>query len=201
MRPASAYVITLRRRADRLDRFLDRWAHVALGIPVHIVWGTDQAVEAPTDPRWNKYPRGTWGCWDSHVRALALADGPTLICEDDAVFTDGFTQVLSDLTLPSGWELVHLGGQHLTAPEPVVPGLVRPRRMLRSHAYLAAYPQRLSAALATTRTHVDYALGLIPLARFAVDPWLVGQDESPGDITRTNTTTVEFWQEESRRGA
>lgn len=203
MRPVSAFVITLRRRADRLDRFLDRWRVLGMGMPVHIQWATDQTLTSPPDHRWDKYPLGAWGCWDSHIKALRVANGPVLVLEDDAVFVPGFARILSELTLPAGWELVHLGGQHLTPPDPVVPGLVKPRRMLRSHAYLAAYPQRLAASLATTRTHVDHALGLLPLARYAVDPFLVGQDDSSSDITRTTTNAVQFWQqqEETRRGA
>lgn len=200
MIPATAIVINLARRADRLETFIARWKDAGLDVPLEILDATDEATQKPPDP-WAKFPRGAWGCWDSHRRALARAGSPALIMEDDCVFQWNFAPALAELTAPSGWEVIHLGGQHLVRPDPLVPGLVKPRRMLRSHAYVAAYPQTLSAALRGRRTHVDYALGLLPLARYAVDPWLVGQDGSPGDITRTTASQTEFWQEGERRGA
>jgi hypothetical protein len=199
--PATAIVINLARRADRLETFLARWNATGLDVVLDVLEATDGAREKPADPRWSKFPTGVWGCWDSHRRALARPGRPALIMEDDCVFAPNFGPALAALTAPSGWDVIHLGGQHLIRPDPVVCGLVAPRRMLRSHAYLAANPQTLSAALRGRRTHVDYALGLLPLARYAVDPWLVGQDGSPGDITRTTASQTEFWQEGERRGA
>jgi len=200
MLPAQVLVIHLERRTDRLANFRTRWAATGLDVAPVIFAATDQTRHDPPDPRWDSYPHGTWGCWDSHVRALRAAVGPVLIVEDDAVFAPCFGVALAQLTLPPDWELVHLGGQHLTRPDPVAPGLVRPVRMLRTHAYLARYPQILAGALRGHKTHVDYALGQLPVHRYACAPWLVGQDDTPGDITRRQPNGFEWWQE-ARCGA
>jgi len=193
--PAQVIVVHLARRPDRLDRFYRRWKTAGLPVTPLIFTATDQTTQPPPDPRWNVFPHGTWGCWDSHIRALRLAVGPVLILEDDVVFGERFAQALAELTLPPDWEVCHLGGQHLTPPEPFVPGLVRPVRMLRSHAYLARYPQVVAGGLRSRKTHVDFALGGLPIRRYATAPWLVGQDDSPGDITRRAPHGVDFWQE------
>lgn len=200
MIPSQVVVIHLMRRPDRLRSFWQRWDQAGMPVTPLIFHATDQTTTPPPEPYWHDFPHGTWGCWDSHVRALRTAVGTVLVLEDDAVFSPRFTEALMELTLPPDWEVCHLGGQHLYKPEPVVPGLVRPTRMLRSHAYLAHYPHVLSSALRTQRTHVDYAFGALPVRRYATDPWLVGQDESPGDITRKEPNAVEFWQE-ARCGA
>lgn len=200
MIPAEVLVIHLTRRRDRLVNFTARWRAAGLGVPVRIVPATDDQATWPAGTPWHGYPRGTYGCWDSHVRALRSATGPVLILEDDAVFSPVFAQALADLTLPADWQVCHLGGQHLLPPEPFVPGLVRPTRMLRTHAYLAHYPQVLASGLRARRTHVDFAFGNLPARRYATDPWLVGQDDSPGDITRRAPNGIEFWQE-ARCGA
>lgn len=195
MTPAVAVVISLARRADRLAAFRDRWEQVGLGVPLLVLTATDQATHPPPDAGWNRYPPGAWGCWDSHIRALRLTCGPVLVLEDDAVFAPRFGVVLTQLTLPATWDVVHLGGQHVVTPTPVVPGLVRPRCVLRTHAYLAHHPRALATQLAAKPTHVDYAFGSLGLTRYATDPWIAGQDDSPGDITRTRPDRVEFWQE------
>ncbi len=196
MIPAQVIVIHLARRPDRLQRFRVRWEATGLPVKPLIFTATDQSTTEPPSPRWAEFPAGTWGCWDSHVRALKIATSPVLILEDDAVFAPNFAQALAELTLPPYWEICHLGGQHLRRPEPFVPGLVRPVRMLRTHAYLAHYPQVLSSALRSKPTHVDFAFTALPLKRFATDPWLVGQDDSPGEITRKEPNGIEFWQED-----
>ncbi len=195
MLPAQVVVIHLARRPDRLALFRERWKATGLPVTPLIFTATDQTREQPADPRWQQYPVGAWGCWDSHVRALKIAAGPVLILEDDAVFAPNFAEALAELTLPPDWEMCHLGGQHLLTPEAFVPGLVKPRRMLRTHAYLAHYPQVLSSAIRGRKTHVDYALSQLPIRRYATDPWLVGQDDTPGDITRKEPNGIEFWQE------
>lgn len=201
MKPDVAIVINLARRVDRRKAFLARWKERGLAdVELIVFQATDHPQLPVPDDRWSGFPEGAWACWDSHYRALRRASGVALVLEDDAVFAPDFEAKLSALVLPPGWDVVHLGGQHLLEPEPVVPGIVKPRWTLRSHAYLAAHPQTLASALRTKPTHVDVALGQLPLARFAVDPWLVGQDDSPGDVTRKAPSHVDFWQE-ARSGA
>lgn len=199
MLPDQVVVIHLERRADRLANFRARWAATGLDIEPVIFTATDQSISSPADPVWRNYPPGTWGCWDSHIRALRAAVGPVLILEDDAVFAGNFGPALRDLTAPGDWEILWLGGQHVHRSQPVVPGIVRPTRLLRSHAYIARYPQVLGAGLLRHRSHVDRALGRQPARAYACDPWLVGQDDTPGDVTRRQPNGIEWWQE-ARRG-
>lgn len=191
-------LINLARRTDRLENFQVRWVEAGMAeTPVRVLEATDEIrTGRPPDPRWASYPVGSYGCWDSHIRALAgIEFGPVLILEDDAVFAENFSAALHALSAPSDWEVLHLGGQHVIRPFPVTPGLVSPRRLFRSHAYLARYPQLLARQLRFLPGHVDVALGRSAATRYCVSPWLVGQDDSPSDITRTSGVT-EFWQEE-----
>ena len=197
MNIAEAVVLNLPRRVDRREMFLARYEAAGLGrIPLRIHGATDERLTKPPSPAWAKFPRGAWGCWNSHIQALNASRGPVLVFEDDAVFSPHLADYLAVVGYPDGWELIHLGGRHITPPQPVYPGLVRPRRLLGSHAYLAHYPGVLAAGLRAHRTHVDYALAALRLDRYAVAPWLVGQDDSPGDITRLAPQGIDFWQEE-----
>lgn len=203
MNIAAAVVINLARREDRRAAFENRWAATGLGdrVRLRILPATDDRAQRCLDPHWMPFPSGARGCWDSHIRALDQAgSAPLLVLEDDCVFSDDFAAVLTALTPPPDWEILHLGGQHVISPVLVAPGIVRPCRLYRSHAYLARFPRAVAAQLRTHRTHVDVALGRAQLVRYAVTPWIAGQDGSLSDITRTPGAT-EFWQEEVPRGA
>lgn len=192
-----AVAINLARRPDRRANLQARWAALGLDVELQILTATDERDNPP--PAWwrRSLPAGSWGCWDSHLRALASAtSGPLLVLEDDCVFAPGAADVLAGLEVPDDWDLIHLGGQHLDLPVPAGPGLVRPVRMVRSHAYLAAYPRVLAVALRRRRTHVDWAIGRLPIARYALAPPIAGQDDTAGEITRNGArNTIQFWED------
>lgn len=184
MLPAAAAVIHLPRRTDRARPFEEQWIGAALPLPL-TVWN---GIECPPAP--------AAGCFYAHLSLLfATFTGPLLVLEDDAVFTPGFAAALHALNPPPGWDLLYLGGDHLTRPAPAGPGLVKPGVMRRAHAYIAREPQRIAWELARRlprtmavrdlqQLHVDAALTtLSSLARYAADPPLVHQSASPSDIT------------------
>lgn len=184
MLPAEAAVIHLPRRTDRASQFEQEWIGAALPVPL-TAWN---GIEYPPAP--------AAGCFYAHLSLLfATFTGPLLVLEDDAAFTPGFTAKLHALNPPPGWDLLYLGGDHLTRPTPAGPGLVKPGVMRRSHAYIARHPQRLAWELARRlpRTapdrdlqhlHIDAALtSMDGLARYAADPALVHQSASRSDIT------------------
>lgn len=184
MLPAAAAVIHLPRRTDRAHQFEAQWISAGLEAPL-TAWN---GIEYPAAP--------AAGCFYAHLTLLfATFHGPLLVLEDDAVFVPGFAQALRELMPPAGWDLLYLGGDHLTRPVPAGPGLVKPGVMRRSHAYIARQPQRIAWELARRlpRTvpvrdlqhlHIDAALtSLSGLNRYAADPPLVHQSASPSDIT------------------
>lgn len=170
MLPQRVIVISLPRRNDRLIAFMDRWiTDGACDIELSVSAG----IEAAT---------GAEGCHKAHIAALSTGDTPVLVLEDDAAFCTDFGAKLAALTLPADWELCYLGGEHLAPPMPVYPGLVRPTRIRRSHAYIVREPRAL-ARLLPGKGHVDGAIDALPLMTYAVAPFWVGQAGGPSDVT------------------
>lgn len=183
-----------------LDRRPDRWSsfqeHIA-----SIDWpfteaerfsATDGAKVNP--PAWFKAGGGAWGCLQSHIRILeqSLQDGiqSLLILEDDAVFAESFhSDVLKFFnTVPSDWDGVMLGGQHLKQPEFVSDGVVRIRNGNRTHAhalrgrFIEAVYQHLTdwpSHSQRPKQHVDHRMGVMHESGkfnvYAPNPWLVSQ--------------------------
>lgn len=127
-----------------LDRRPDRWesftaATAAFGWPIHRMAAMDGTV-IPMPRDWPS-GEGAWGCFLSHRRILedAVAGGvnSVLIFEDDCVFSptflDDFSRFLAEV--PSDWDGLMVGGQHLDPPTPVSKGVVRCTKTNRTHAY------------------------------------------------------------------
>jgi len=191
-------VISLARRHDRLAGFMARlpsgWP---LGGPVHF-----PAIDGQEDrpPAWWKTTPGAWGCYRSHraVIEAALAEGTEslLILEDDVTFLRGFVERLAGLEVPADCQMLYLGGQHLSRPDPGPPGFVRGRNVNRTHAYAVFGRQALETlqehlrpdpALWRSRHHVDHHYGILHrskrIAVYAVSPWLCGQAEGTSDVS------------------
>lgn len=184
--PASAHVINLARRPDRLAAFCARTA--GLPWPVLVAPG----VEAASVPEGWGGGVGAWGCALAHQRLLRATAGDTLVFEDDAVPTPELAQLLRAAVgaLPTTWELLLLGasddryadesGQLLLAPP------VRPvAAFLRTHAYLISDRGRPPAleAIGRARRSFDWQLSRMLCARgntFALNPLPVAFDPALG---------------------
>jgi hypothetical protein len=158
MTPTSAAVITC--SPTRLLRFSRRWQRAGAPLPLR-VFGF---VGSPDPLR---------GCWESHVATLSQLAGPALVMEDDACFADGFTAAVD---WPDDADVGYYGGEHMGHPVRT-PRFVDGRTVRRTHAYMAADPPALAAALGppVPGVHLDYCRAWGTAKRYALDPFTVGQ--------------------------
>ncbi|WP_152097269.1 glycosyltransferase family 25 protein [Lacipirellula parvula] len=193
--------INLDRRPDRWKEFIDQLS--AIEWPFADVQRF-RAIDGDRvgSPDWVQCGNGAWGCFMSHLRILeeALLDGVTslLILEDDLCFAPDFRQRAMEFLgrVPSNWDGLLLGGQHLMRPHYVSDGVVRVLNGNRTHAHAlqgryirAAYQHLCNFAehLLAPSHHVDHRLGTLHLRGdyniYAPNPWLVGQAAGSSDIT------------------
>lgn len=129
------------------------------------------------------------GCRDGHRSIWQQMTRDTLVLEDDAVLAPHWRQALDQAALPTDWDLLYLGGQHLGRPVPAGPGLLRCGGTHRTHAYLARHSSvpRLLAAT-DVDDHLDAALASAQatgaLTAYALSPWVAGQAAGRSAISR-----------------
>jgi len=193
--------INLDRREDRYTEFEDRWKGVFQVKDIERVSAVDGKICKP--PSWWRQGIGAWGCYRTHLAIIedALVRGlnSVLFLEDDALpvedFADKYVEAMANL--PTNWEMVYFGGQHLKEkqqkPKSYNENWVVPYNVNRTHAY-ALRGEGLHKAyvhLNETKTwrnghHIDHHYGLLHMTHrmvtYAANPWLVGQAESHSDI-------------------
>lgn len=114
------YVISLKRRNDRLSDFLNGLPTPWIFNNVELYEGIDGLTLKKPD-WWDDNP-GSLGCFLSHktlIEKCILENvNSVLILEDDAVFCDNFNEKCSYFLdhVPNNWEMIYLGGQHLAKP-------------------------------------------------------------------------------------
>jgi hypothetical protein len=170
--------------AHRLERFTRRWAKADLDVRLRV-----HAVNRDAD--------GRRGCWQSHYDVLSGAVGPLLVLEDDAVFAP---EVTLDLSVPEGWDLLYLGGEHMRRPRGAG-DVVEAVEVRRTHAYVVADPRRLAAMIGppVIGQHVDSVITGLPLSRWAVVPFSVGQAAGKSLVFRGESRVhPEFWNRTRR---
>lgn len=138
---------------------------------------------------------GAWGCLSSHRRVLEMSlmagHQRILVMEDDADIRRDFgrrvSQFLSDLG-DEQWDCLMLGGQHMSSPKPLRPGVVRCANTQRTHCM--AFSRNFMRELyrywsGPLDQHCDWALG--PFAgkwrTFAPEKFIVGQRGGKSWIT------------------
>lgn len=197
------YCINLKRRPDRLSEFLE-------GVPPDFenTFGKIELFPA-YDGRLMKAPpywrggNGSWGCYNSHKRAIeeALIKGveSLLLFEDDALFLPDFCQQAQVFlnALPKDAEVVYLGGQHLKrkeeVPQKVNRYVYRPYNVNRTHAWgiigqraLLTVLDHLNRRNWTTPHHIDHWLGALTESRklnvYCPARWLVDQRAGHSDV-------------------
>ncbi|MFO0824984.1 MAG: glycosyltransferase family 25 protein [Gemmataceae bacterium] len=194
-------VINLRRRPDRLAAFRASLSECDWPFLEPTVFEAVDGLARPTPEGWAD-GAGAWGCLQSHRQVLdqAIRDHvkALLVLEDDACFRGDFRIQAEKFlnAVPSDWDQLMLGGQHMATAAPVVPGVVRCHKCHRTHAYAirGRFLRDLSRHWDTASGHCDHVMGnLQPEYRvFAPDPFLVGQAAGPSDISGT-TNSRKFW--------
>ena len=169
-------VINLDRRTDRLENVSKELNQ--LNIEFERISAVD-AVELDITPK--------DACRASHIKALEMAEGNTLILEDDATFmpnfTDNFTKFIENL--PRHWDIIYLGA-YIGTSEPVNNHMVRGLITSSTHAY-SINPKRMTEMLEMARNttdHIDvaYANEHPRLKAYVAQPTLVKQKPSFSDL-------------------
>lgn len=195
-----ALVISLPQRSDRLQRFAQR-LHGNGGWPFPTPTVMDGVRE--TSPAWYQSSDGAWGCRQAHLKILhsqwRRGIQSTLVLEDDAIWGTNVTERWNLISekIPDDWDMVMLGGEHISAPALIDTHVVRCINTRRTHAYLI----RLKAIPLLIRTwqqarhHIDHSSRAFQQqARvYATDPFLFGQDRGRSDIFGNENEDVRYW--------
>jgi hypothetical protein len=180
------FVISRIDRHHRLVAFRRRWARTLLASRVV----EEYLAPIAEDP--------VAGCLASHLAVLHQCHQPTLILEDDACFAPAFPY---HAIPPTNWDVLWLGGKHLSPPRPVVTGYgevsvawVRPVELLRTHAYVARDPAALAATfVATNPPRMDPYLARLPLNQYCAEPQTVGQVAGDSDTSDEHLAKDSWW--------
>lgn len=199
-------VVNLDRRPERLRRFWETLGEWPFRKPERFA-AIDGTV-IPPSAGWERGP-GAWGCLLSHRQILrqAIADGISsiLVLEDDAFPVHGFASLVEEFLahVPSDWDCLMLGGEHLHEPTPIAPGIVRCVSTNRTHAF--ALRGRMLLTLLqfwedTRNDHCDLVLASLMrnFKAYAPDPFLIAQDAGYSDITEKKER-LRFISQEHKR--
>ena len=126
-------------------------------------------------------------CRASHIKALEMAEGNTLILEDDATFMPNFLENFTKFieNLPRHWDIIYLGA-YIGTSEPVNNHMVRGLITSSTHAY-SINPKRMTEMLEMARNttdHIDvaYANEHPRMKAYVAQPTLVKQKPSFSDL-------------------
>jgi len=132
------YLISLKRRPDRLEKFF-------AGIAPHVEDINNvvliEAVDGPAQRPDLGSEAGKWGCTASHRKILnAILEGQdekVLILEDDCEFFEDFEhKFLSAVNeLPKNWDMFYLGGNLWVTPIKFSNNLCKIVKCYTTHAY------------------------------------------------------------------
>lgn len=132
------FVINLKRRPDRLEKFFRGIApYVTTTWNIQVVEAVDGHKERPD----LGLDAGKWGCAMSHKKVLNLIErdeiSRSLIFEDDCEFFEGFedkfTSALEDL--PKNWDMFYLGGNLWVPPIKFKNSIHKIVKCYAAHAY------------------------------------------------------------------
>lgn len=197
------YLISLKRRADRLANFRKLQNENGWRLPeVQVFEAIDgNKVGCPT---YFREGGGAFGCKVSHIHCLERAcmdDLETvLILEDDATFFPSAWDRLEDFmqAVPSDWDALWLGGQHTKTAKAVKPGVQRVIASARTHAYAvrACAIKSLLALWYPASVHIDWpqVLGVWQASHkvYSPDPFIFGQAAGKSDISGANNPP-KYW--------
>jgi hypothetical protein len=204
------WVINLKRREDRLARFLkeikkSQWPFCRPQV-FSAIEGDKVGV-----PKFWQTGGGSYGCMRSHMVLLerAIQDDieSILVLEDDAIFMSTFGKDVAEFLakVPQDWQCLMLGGQHVnSSPFPIAPGIVRAGAgggIQRTHCYALRgheVMQALYQTWANAAVHCDWVMGpcTTKFNTYAPEPFLVGQSEGDSDISGAENPP-KFWRSAS----
>lgn len=209
-------VINLTRDNVRLERFYQNLPN-DWPFPKPIRFDATDGVLVPAPPWWKGGAAG-WGCFRSHQRVIESALNEDveslLVLEDDAIFVGEFSRKLEPFTteLPSDWEWIYLGGQHiqreLGLPVRISEHVYRPFNAHRAHAY-ALRGKRVMRMICEhlntpedwdwnrgTNNQIDHRLGELHVnfagGLYCPDRWLIGQAAGHSNLKKKHLDATFF---------
>lgn len=197
-------LINLKRRPDRLTAALAEFARI--GVSPRVVTAVDGHA-LPLPDAWKAAGAGAYGCSLSHRRVLedAIAAGQTEIAvfEDDVTFVPDFAERFAEFMekVPSDWDMIFLGGQHMQQPDDLDNGVLLCNQVHRTHAYIVRGEclKELYGLWAAVPGHVDHVWGKHQRSWnvYAPSTWLCGQSASKSDINGRELPE-RYWQPKKR---
>jgi GR25 family glycosyltransferase involved in LPS biosynthesis len=132
------YVINLKRRPDRLEKFFAGIAPYVEDVNnVILVEAIDGLAERPD----LGLHAGKWGCAMSHIKTLKLiAENQaerTLIFEDDCEFYEDFEDIFTSAIqdVPESWDMLYFGANLIDHPLQIKNRIHKTTRCFAAHAY------------------------------------------------------------------
>ena len=189
-----------------LDFKTDRKALLARELPPSLrnaKWWKAVHGDTVKHPKWWKAGNGAWGCYRSHLQILEKCYNEHiesyLVLEDDAVFRDGFDDMLEEYLaeLPEDWEMAYVGGQLLHhidhPPVKISENVYCPYNVNRTHGFMVhrrGYEklyQYLFKIPFEGVEHIDHHLGRLHEIKgikvYCPARWLVGQRAGSSNIS------------------
>lgn len=215
------FVLNLDRRPERWTAFKKAVKAMDWPFPEPERWSAVDGKKVG-HPSWFRQGAGAWGCFRSHVNIMehCMNNGieSYIVFEDDAIFQPEFSAKAQRFlgNVPSDWDVIYLGGQHLNRSEPrlrpvkagqhVVRGYdinrthcfgMRTRAMREAYIHLHDFADWME----NTRHHIDHRLGVLycksDLKVYCPDEWLVGQASGYSDIC-SRECKERFWVQETK---
>lgn len=180
-------MINLLARKDRLQQFRRLQNEMGWQLPEPEIIEAVDGRRTGVPDYWTQ-GAGAWGCRQSHIAVLQRATGPTLVLEDDLVWTEQSWPRLSSFlaSVPADWDMLMLGGQHMRKPTVVSEQVVRCTSTHRTHAYIIRRPRDLLALwYRPANRHIDWQLTDFCRSHkvYAPSTWIFGQGQGKSDIS------------------
>lgn len=194
---AKTYLVNLLRRPDRLDNFRKLQNAHGWKLPEPVIYPAIEGDKVGV-PTYFSQGGGAFGCCRSHVNILERAimeDVDTVVMlEDDVTFDHSAWDQLETFlsNVPTNWDQLMLGGQHLRAAEPTkIPGVVKCVNTQRTHAYVirGKAMKSLLNLWYNCDVHIDWKMGDWQHEKnvYAPEPFIFSQAGGKSDISgRTN---------------
>ena len=205
------YIVNLPYKEERKERLSAELEKLDLVDFEYVEWVRAVSGDMCPAPAYFQAGNGAWGCLQTHTRVVqdAIMDevSSCLILEDDVHFHPKSGLFLERFlgSVPSDWDQLYLGGQHLQDPVEtgIAPVLLRGSNINRTHAYglqQRVYPKFLQHVLHAPDyighpRHLDHQLGLAHERKdwnvYCPPWWIAGQSEGPSNIS--GRMNAEMW--------
>lgn len=197
------FVINLKRRPDKLEKFLANLPQVFSGEKINVFEAIDGSKY--DIPKWfdvtgsKEKIAGNYGCYLSHLEIIRNIKSTTLIFEDDAIFSENFDDKYKqsiEYMNNISYDLFYLGGYNNKKPLPVDKknNIYRCVNTSRTHAYiisgshtaknielLLTNPKVWHRYLLKQKYHIDNLYGKLQeheiIKCYCIQPYICGQDE------------------------